>query len=514
MIKRALISVSEKTGIEDFAKELSKFGVEILSTGGTAKKLKEAGIKVRDVSDYTGFPEMMEGRVKTLHPKVHGGILALRNKKEHMKTAKKHGIEMIDMVVVNLYPFEETVKKKDVKFDEVIENIDIGGPSMVRSAAKNFESVAVIVDPNNYDKVIKELKRDKKIKKETLRELAVKAFKHTARYDSIIGEYLCECAAKGRLPETLNLTVEKIRDCRYGENPHQKGAVYKEPFQKETSIINSKVLMEGKELSFNNYLDGDAAFELIKEFKEPTVAVIKHCNPCGVASRATIEEAFKDAYDVDPMAAFGCVIAMNRTCSIKVAEMTKGKYIEVLIAPKFNDDAVKFIKVNKQNIRLLETGPIIQSNEGLNIKKVTGGILVHTREWPDIEKVKLKVVTKRKPTPAELEDLKFAWKVNKHTKSNSVVFAKNKTAYGLGVGQMSRVDASIIAKRKSAGRAEGGVMSSDAFFPFRDAVDEAAKAGIKAVIQPGGSVRDEEVIQAANEHGMAMVFSGVRLFRH
>lgn len=514
MIKKALISVSNKEGIVEFAKELSKLGIEILSTGGTANKLKEAKIRVRDVSEYTGFPEMMEGRVKTLHPKIHGGILALRSKKEHLEQAKKYKIGLIDMVVVNLYPFEETVKKKDVKFEEVIENIDIGGPSMVRSAAKNFESVAVIVDPKDYSMVIKELKNKKNITKETKEKLAVKAFQHTARYDAIISNYLNNKLIENPLPESLTLTFDKMRDVRYGENPHQKGVLYKEPFQQETSIINAKVLFEGKELSFNNYLDGDATFELVKDFEEPTVAVIKHCNPCGIASRKTIEEAFKDAYNVDPMSAFGCVIAMNRSCNLKVAEMTKGKYIEVLIAPKFEEDALDFIKENKKNIRVLETGQIKKSNDGITFKKITDGLLVQTREWPDIEKIKLRVVTKRKPTKEELEDLKFAWKVNKHTKSNSVVFCKNKTAYGLGVGQMSRVDASMIAKIKSAGRAEGGAMSSDAFFPFRDAVDEAAKAGIKSIIQPGGSIKDEEIIKAADEHGMAMVFSGVRLFRH
>ncbi len=514
MIKRVLISVSDKQGIEEFAKQLSKLGIEILSTGGTSKKLKEAGIKARDVSEYTGFPEMMEGRVKTLHPKIHGAILALRSKKEHLEQAKKHGIELIDMVVVNLYLFEDTVKKKGVKFDKVIENIDIGGPSMVRSAAKNFQSVTIVVDPDDYNSIIKELKEKNNISKQTKEKLAVKAFQHTARYDSIISNYLNDKITSEPLPRSLTLTFDKLRNLRYGENPHQKGAIYKEPFQKETSMLNSKVLIEGKELSFNNYLDGDAAFELVKDFQEPTVAVIKHCNPCGVASRKTIEEAFKDAYDVDPMSAFGCVIAMNRACTLKVAEQTKGKYIEVLIAPKFEKEALEFIKENKKNIRVMETGQIKKSNEGITLKKITDGLLVQTREWPDIDKVELKVVTKRKPTKEEIEDLKFAWKVNKHTKSNSVVFAKNKTAYGLGVGQMSRVDASMIAKIKSAGRAKGGVMSSDAFFPFRDAVDEAAKAGIKAVIHPGGSINDEEVIKAADEHGMAMVFSGVRLFKH
>jgi phosphoribosylaminoimidazolecarboxamide formyltransferase/IMP cyclohydrolase len=511
---KALISVSNKDGIEDFVKGLTKLGFEILSTGGTAKKLRAAGIKVKDVSDYTDFPEMMEGRVKTLHPKIHGGILALRKKKEHQAQAKKLGIEMIDLVVVNLYPFEATIKKQGAKFEEIIENIDIGGPSMVRSAAKNFESVAVIVDPADYAEIIKELKEKKKISKETKEKLAVKAFQHTARYDAIISSYLNKKITKEDLPNSLTLAFDKLKDVRYGENPHQKGAVYKEPFQTETSIINAKVLMEGKELSFNNYLDGDAALELVKDFKTPTVAVIKHCNPCGVASRKTIEEAFKEAYEVDPMSAFGCVIALNRKCSLNVAEMTKGKYIEVLIAPEYEKEALNFISENKKNIRVLQTGPLKKNDEGITLKKITDGLLVETCNWPDIEDLKLKVVSKRKPTRGELEDLKFAWIVNKHTKSNSVVFCKNKTAYGLGVGQMSRVDASIIAKRKAGGRAEGGVMSSDAFFPFRDAVDAAAEAGIKAVIHPGGSIRDKEVVEAVDEHGMAMVFSGIRLFKH
>ena len=512
MIKRALISVSNKNGAVEFAKELDNLGVEILSTGGTARKLKEEGVKVKDVSDYTGFPEMMDGRVKTLHPKVHGAILALRSNKEHLDQAKKEGIGLIDLVVVNLYPFEETVKK-GAAFEEIIENIDIGGPSMVRSAAKNFESVGIVVDPGDYAEVIKQIKDKKDISKGTKQKLALKAFEHTARYDSIISGYLKE--RKGEFfPGSASFTFDKIRDLRYGENPHQKAAVYKEPFQRETSVINSNIIMEGKQISFNNYLDGDAAFELVKDFKEPTVAVIKHCNPCGVSSRNSIEEAFKDAYDVDPMSAFGCVIAMNGECSLKVAEMTKGKYIELLIAPKFDEKAVEFIKANKKNIRLLETGEIKKSNEGVTIRKITGGALLQTREWPDIDKLELKTATKRKPSEEELEDLKFAWKVNKHTKSNSVVFCKNKTGYGMGVGQMSRVDASIIAKRKSDGRAQEGVMSSDAFFPFRDAVDEAAKAGIKAIIHPGGSKNDQEVIKAADEHDMAMVFSGVRLFKH
>ncbi len=513
MIKRALISVSDKRGILDFAKRLSELGFEILSTGGTAKTLRDAGINVVDVSDYTDFPEIMDGRVKTLHPRIHGGILALRSNKEHIEATKRYGIKLIDLVVVNLYPFENSVKE-DSRFDEIIENIDIGGPSMVRAAAKNFNAVTIVVDPNDYGLVISELEKNNEVSKRTRERLAVKAFSHTARYDAIISGYLRERLSYGDFPESLTLTFDKVRELRYGENPHQKGAIYKDPFVKETSMLSSRVLMEGKPLSFNNFLDGDAALEIVKEFEEPTVAVIKHCNPCGVASRKRIEDAFKDAYDVDPMSAFGCVIAMNKTCTLEIAKMTKGKYIEVLIAPKFEDSALEFIRANKRNIRVLEIGLLRKCNRGISFKRVTDGLLVQTKSWPNIEKTELRVVTKRKPTKRELEDLIFAWKVNKHTTSNSVVFCKDKTAYGLGVGQMSRVDASIIAKRKAKGRAKGGVMSSDAFFPFRDAVDAASEAGIRAIIQPGGSIRDEEIIEAANQHKMAMVFSGIRLFKH
>ncbi len=508
MIKRALISVFDKTGIVEFAKELDNLGVEILSTGGTARKLNEEGIKVKDVSDHTGFPEMMDGRVKTLHPKIHGGLLALRDKEEHMKQAADNNIEMIDLVVVNLYPFEETVKK-GVSFEETIEMIDIGGPSMVRSAAKNFKDVIVLTDPKDYPKILDKIKKEESISIEERKELAKKVFQRTSVYDSMISNYL----EKEEFPDSMVFPYNKLQDLRYGENPHQRGAFYKEPSLNETSIVNAKQLW-GKELSYNNIFDGDGALELVKEFKRPAVTVIKHANPCGVAERDTIEKAFEDAYNVDPMSAFGCVIAMNRPCTLKVAEMTKGKFIELLIAPSFDDDALEFLKENKQNCRVLEVGELESSNKGYNMKKVVGGLLVQSREWPDIEKVELKCVTKRKPTEKELEDLKFAWKVNKHTKSNSVVFAKDNTGYGMGVGQMSRVDASIIAKRKSQGRADQGSMSSDAFFPFPDAVEAAAEAGIKSIIQPGGAKKDQEVIAKCDELGIAMVFSGVRLFKH
>jgi phosphoribosylaminoimidazolecarboxamide formyltransferase/IMP cyclohydrolase len=505
---RALISVFNKTGIKEFAKELDKLGYEILSTGGTANTLKEAGINVKDVSEYTGFPELMDGRVKTLHPKVHGGLLALRDNKKHMEEARDHKIEMIDIVVVNLYPFEETVQK-NASFEDTIEMIDIGGPSMLRSAAKNFRHVIVLTDPNDYKWVLEKLKEEKDLSSEERKSLAKKVFEKTAAYDAAISNYL----KKEEFPKSIIFPFNKIQDLRYGENPHQRGAFYKELVMYETSITTAKQLW-GKELSYNNIFDGDGALELVKEFKNPAVAVIKHANPCGVAERDSIEKAFEDAYNVDPMSAFGCVIAMNRPCSLKIAELTKGKFIELLIAPSFDKKALELLKETKQNCRILEVGELTRSNNGYDMKKVVGGMLVQSREWPDIDKIKLKCVTKRGCTDKELEDLKFAWKVNKHTKSNSVVFAKNKTGFGMGVGQMSRVDASIIAKRKSEGRAQGGSMSSDAFFPFPDAVEAAAEAGIKSIIQPGGSKRDAEVIAKCDELGIAMVFSGVRLFKH
>lgn len=505
--------MSNKEGIVDFAKVLAKLKVEILSTGGTSELLKKNGIKVTDVSSYTGFPEMMGGRVKTLHPKIHGGILALRSSKEHMETAKKHGIKLIDLVVVNLYPFKETVQKEDLHEDEAIEQIDIGGPSMIRSAAKNFCSVIVVVDPKDYPVITGMLTSGGEIGEFFRKSLACKAFKHTAQYDTIIGNYFSEEIDEGKFPSTLNLSLEKVQDLRYGENPHQKAAFYADEMVYEACIPRAKQLW-GKELSYNNILDADGAFELIKEFEKPAADVIKHANPCGVAERETIEKAFEAAYAIDPKSAFGCIIALNRPCTKKLAESLKGKFVEVLIAPSYEKGSLEFLKENKKDLRVIETGNITKSQKGIHMKKVVGGFLVQSRNWPDVENLELTVVTKRKPTPKEVEDMKFAWKVNKHTKSNSVIFAKDKTAYGLGVGQMSRVDSSIIAAYKSAGRAKNGVLSSDAFFPFRDGVDEAHKAGIKSIIQPGGSIRDQEVIDAANEYGMSMVFTGVRLFKH
>ncbi|MBI2140762.1 bifunctional phosphoribosylaminoimidazolecarboxamide formyltransferase/IMP cyclohydrolase [Candidatus Woesearchaeota archaeon] len=513
MVKTALISVSNKEGIVELAKVLAKLDVEILSTGGTSELLKKNGIKVTDVSSYTGFPEMMSGRVKTLHPKIHGGILALRSSKEHLEAAKKHGIKLIDLVVVNLYPFKETIMREDLHEDEAIEQIDIGGPSMIRSAAKNFQDVLVVVDQKDYAVVGEMLREGSAIGESFRKALATKAFRHTAKYDTLIGNYLSEENDEEKYPQTLTYSAEKLQDLRYGENPHQKAAFYKDELIFESCIPTAKQLW-GKELSYNNILDSDAAFELIKEFKEPACAVIKHANPCGVAERNSIEGAFAAAYGVDPKSAFGCILALNRDCTKKLAEELKGKFVEVLIAPSYEKGAVEYLKANKKDLRIIETGPLTKSQKGFHLKKVVGGVLVQSRNWPDVDSLELRAVTKRKPNAQEIEDMKFAWKVCKHTKSNSVIFAKDKTAYGLGVGQMSRVDSSIIAAYKSAGRAKGGVLSSDAFFPFRDGVDEAHKAGIKAIIQPGGSIRDQEVIDAANDHGMSMVFTGVRLFRH
>ena len=513
MVKTALISVSNKEGIVEFAKGLATLKINILSSGGTAKLLRENNIKVQDVSDYTGFPEMMDGRIKTLHPKVHGGILAIRDNKEHTSQAKKHDITLIDMVIVNLYPFKETISVKTVKHEQAIEHIDIGGPTLIRSAAKNYREVIVATDPNEYNSILHHLKNKITFKENYKRKLATRAFKHTARYDALIGDYLSTAEDEQRFPSIINLSFLKAQDLRYGENPHQRAAFYRDEFIKETCIANA--IMHGtKELSYNNILDADAALELVKEFKNPACVVMKHANPCGVAERNTLKQAFEDAYNVDPLSAYGCIIAINGKCTLDIAKATKKKFVEVLIATEFDKSALTYLKENKKNLRIIETGKLSKSNLGYNLKKVTGGTLIQTRNWPDVDVIKLETATKRKPTKKELDDLKFAWKVNKHTKSNSVIFCKNKTAFGLGVGQMSRVDSTIIAKRKANKRANDGVLSSDAFFPFRDGVDEAHKAGIRAIIQPGGSIRDQEVIDACNEHDMAMVFTNVRLFKH
>ncbi len=509
-IKSALISVSDKTGIVEFAKGLSSLGIEIISTGGTAKLLQKNGIKVSLVSSFIKFPELLDGRVKTLHPRIHAAILADRKNKDHMSQLKKHNIDKIDIVVVNLYPFEKTVLKKH-SFEDAIENIDVGGPTLLRAAAKNFESVAVVSDPKDYNKILKELEKKKDFSHSCRAKLANKAFMITSRYDTIISTYLNKYN-KIKFPEFFSTTFEKVYDLRYGENPNQEAAFYRDFKINQTCLTNAKQL-HGKQLSYNNILDTNDAFELVKLFKRPTAAVIKHTNPCGVASASTIEEAYKLAHEADPMSAFGCVVALNKPCNFETAKIMKKLFIEVVIAPKFTKDALELLE-QKKNVRLLETGALKRGPNWKDIKKVTGGLLLQTSKSLDIHEENFKVVTKRKPTKQEIKDLMFAWRVNKFVKSNSVVFAKNEVTTGVGAGQMSRVDSSIIAARKAGEKAKGSVLSSDAFFPFRDGVDEAAKAGITAIIQPGGSIRDQESIDAANEHNIAMVFTGIRLFRH
>ncbi|MBM3239966.1 bifunctional phosphoribosylaminoimidazolecarboxamide formyltransferase/IMP cyclohydrolase [Candidatus Poribacteria bacterium] len=520
-IKLALVSVSDKTGIVEFAQELAQLDIKILSTGGTARLLTESGIPVREVSDYTGFPEMMDGRLKTLHPKIHGGLLALRDNVEHTNQAKEHGIEFIDMVVVNLYPFESTIAKPNVELSEAIENIDIGGPTMIRSAAKNYRYVAVVTNPGQYESVIVELKQNAgALSSETKFELAKAAFAHTAHYDTVISNYLAglDQPSATEFPLALELKYEKAQDLRYGENPHQKAAFYRGPVLSEPSVANARQL-HGKELSFNNILDLHAALELVKDFAEPTVAIIKHNNPCGVASHDSLTQAYRDALDCDPLSAFGSIVALNREVDLETAEAIRqaaqaGSHPEAIIAPGYTEDALKRLR-RSRDLRLMEVGKLGARNPQVKeIKTVLGGILVQERDLHELKLSDLKVVTAKQPTPEQIEAMMFAWKVCKHVKSNTILLAQGKKTVGIGAGQMSRVDSSIIAARKAGDRATGAVLASDAMIPFRDGVDAAAQAGVAAIIQTGGSMRDEEVIVAANEHGMAMVFTGVRHFKH
>lgn len=509
MIKTALISVSKKDGIVEFARGLSRLGVKIISTGKTAKLLKQNKISVTLISEITKFPEMLDGRLKSVHPNIFAGILADRNNKKHIAELKKLRINTIDLVIVNFYPFED-VSSKNEKLNEAIENIDIGGPALVRAAAKNFRHVLVVVDPNDYGDVIDKIK-NKKASDEFRTKLADKAFSYTARYDAIINLYFNDLT-RNQSPELLNLPFMKIQDLRYGENPHQIASFYRQCYVNESCVATSKQL-QGKELSFNNILDVDAAFELVKEFDKPTAVVIKHTNPSGVATASKIEEAYEKAHETDPKSAFGCIVALNRNCNSATAKRMKPLFIEVVICPQFEKDALAILK-EKKNLRLLESGPIKKQKTGYDFKKVKGGLLLQSDYYPEINEKTLKTVTKRKPTKQEMRDLIFAWKVNKHVKSNSIVLAKDNVTVGIGAGQMSRVDAVKLAVMKSEGKSHGSVMSSDAFFPFRDGIDEAANTGVTAIIQPGGSIRDKEVINAANEHKIAMVFTGVRLFRH
>ncbi|UCE91140.1 MAG: bifunctional phosphoribosylaminoimidazolecarboxamide formyltransferase/IMP cyclohydrolase [Methanobacteriota archaeon] len=515
-VKRALVSVSDKTGVVDFAKGLSELGVVILSTGGTATALEKGGVPVIGVSDVTKFPEMLDGRVKTLHPAIHGGLLAMRDRKEHMEAISSHGIDPIDMVVVNLYPFESTVSRKDVKLEDAIENIDIGGPSMLRSAAKNHASVAVVVDPGQYERIISELKEsDCRLSLETRRALALDAFRATARYDSAISHFLWKQFSGDELfPATLTLSFEKLGDLRYGENPHQKGAFYADLFNTTPLSVATAEKMHGKQISYCNVLDLDAAMAIVSDFERPTAAVIKHTNPSGVATSESIAEAFRTAYDADPLSAFGCVVGLNREVDADTAKEIAAHFVEAVIAPAYTEEAEKLLE-EKKNIRLLRTNTPIAREEGrLGMAKVKGGLLVQTGPYAELDRSKLKVVTNRAPTEDEIDAMIFGVKVCRHVKSNTILLVKGERTVGVGAGQMSRVDSAKIAGMKAGEEAKGSVLVSDAFFPFRDGVDAAAAAGAAAIIQPGGSVRDEEAISAADEHGMAMVFSGLRLFKH
>jgi phosphoribosylaminoimidazolecarboxamide formyltransferase/IMP cyclohydrolase len=538
-IRRALLSVSDKTGLVEFARALRGFGVELLSTGGTAKALRDAGLEVRDVSDVTGFPEMMDGRVKTLHPRIHGGILAVRDNAEHARALEEHNIEPIDMVVINLYPFERTVAREGVTLAEAVEQIDIGGPAMVRSAAKNFNDVAVVTMPDLYTFVIEELNETGgSLSSKTRAGLALVAFNHTSRYDGAIARYLSTAlpeavgepepynaftigealatkssesslAPDKGYPTPLSLLLEKQSDLRYGENPHQTAALFRTG--KQHGVAQAEVL-GGKEMSFNNYVDADAAWQLVCDFDETACAIIKHMNPAGVGTSDSLEEAYRRALATDPVSAFGGIVAFNRKLDEPAARAVTEIFTEVVIAPDFDEAAVEVLK-SKKNLRILRAGEARQPS-GLDFKRITGGMLVQTRDTHRLTREDLKVVTRRAPTEEEIAALMFAWTVCKHTKSNAIVYARAGQTVGVGAGQMSRVDSVRIGAMRAQLPVEASVLASDAFFPFRDGIDEAAKHGITAVIQPGGSVRDAEVVAAADEHNLAMVFTGIRHFRH
>lgn len=516
-VKTALISVSDKTGIVEFASGLSKLGVRIISTGGTAKALKENNIPLMSIEEYTGTPEMLDGRVKTLHWKVHAGLLALRDEKKHMQELEKHHIPLVDLVVVNLYPFKRTIEKRDVRIKDAVEQIDVGGPTLIRAAAKNYTHVAVIVDPGKYAQVLEELRRNKgALKESTLSSLAVEAFKHTAEYDSIVYEYLNEKLAgrSEKFPTVFSRRFIKRMDLRYGENAHQAAAFYSDPYITEPCVTNARQIAGEKQLSFNNILDLNNALELVKEFKEPTAAIIKHTNPCGVASAEDVSKAYERSLGADPLSAFGSVVGLNREVDGSLAEKITSTFVEAIIAPSYAPEAVEALK-KKPKVRVLEVGDLgAVSRNGFDYKKVVGGLLLQDRDLREVTEKDLKVVSRRKPTEDEIKAMLFAWKVCRHTKSNSIIFVKEDRTTGIGAGQMSRVDAVKIAVMKSKGESAGSVMASDAFFPFRDGIDEAAKGGITAVIHPGGSIRDEEVIKAADEHDMAMVFTCIRCFLH
>jgi phosphoribosylaminoimidazolecarboxamide formyltransferase/IMP cyclohydrolase len=521
-IRRALLSVSDKSGLVELARGLAAMKVELISTGGTRKALTDAGLAVKDISEITEFPEMLDGRVKTLHPRVHGGILAIRDNSQHMQTIAEHGIQPIDLVVVNLYPFEATVATPGSSHEEIIENIDIGGPSMVRSAAKNYHDVAIVTDPRQYSKVLDEMRENQgSLTLETREKLAAAAFARTAGYDRAISNYFARREGKDLFPPVLDLHFQRRAPLRYGENPHQQAAFYVEPNLAHACVASAKIL-HGKELSYNNILDLDSALNCVREFSSPAAAVIKHNNPCGAAIGDTLVDAFSRAYEGDPLSAYGGVIAFNRAVDEATAvQLTEpNRFVECIIAPSFTDAAFQLLTTRpswKKSVRLLRTGPLGAADaaaRSLDFRRVDGGLLVQNRDLSGDDFASAKVATKRAPSDKEMADLQFAWLVCKHVKSNAIVLAKGGMIVGVGAGQMSRVDSVHMAVRKAGERSKSSVMASDAFFPFRDNIDEAAKAGIIAIAQPGGSIRDADSIQACDELGIAMVLTGVRHFRH
>jgi phosphoribosylaminoimidazolecarboxamide formyltransferase/IMP cyclohydrolase len=511
-IKRALISVSDKTGIAEFAKGLSILNIEILSTGGTAKLLRDNNIPVTEVSDFTGYPEMMSGRVKTLNPKIHGGILARRGKDEELML--QNDIKPIDLVVVNLYPFQKTIQNPECSEEDAIENIDIGGPAMLRSSAKNHISVTVIVDSSDYRFVLDEIHKNGDTTFEMRKSLALKTFEHTTQYDGAIANYLGR--REDGFSNTLNLQFIKSQTMRYGENPHQNAAFYKESNLNESSVSSSQQI-QGKPLSFNNLADADAALECVRDFENPSCVIIKHANPCGVATRETIYEAYQSAYLTDPTSAFGGIIAFNCELDKDTAKsIINQQFVEVIIAPQISNDARSALS-QKENIRVLECGDLKKAKQSFDFKKISGGLLIQDKDLAILSSSDLRCVSSIQPTDSQMRDLLFAWKVAKYVKSNAIVYAKNQMTIGIGAGQMSRIYSAKIAGIKASDEnleVNGSVMASDAFFPFRDGIDAAAKAGIKAIIHPGGSMRDDEVIAAANEHNIAMIFTGIRHFKH
>ncbi len=521
-IRRALISVSDKTGVVDFARGLAGLGVELVSTGGTARALRDAGLDVRDISDLTGFPEMLDGRVKTLHPTVHGGILHIRGNPEHEAAVRERGIPPIDLVCVNLYPFGETVARPDVTLEEAVENIDIGGPSMVRSAAKNFRDVVIVVDPADYGRVLESLQSEGDVAFALRAELMVRAFQHTAAYDAVIGSWmgrtLLEDRPAGRFPATLTLSWDRVQTLRYGENPHQAAAFYAEPAFRGISLARAKQL-GGKELSFNNIMDLDAALETVLEFDEPACCIVKHTNACGLAVREDTASAFLAAREGDPVSAFGGIIALNRRVDPACAEAITGPntFFEAIIAPGFDEEALEILTGRKKwgaNLRILELDLSSGLRDPFAFRRVAGGLLAQDADLADLDEDRLQVVSKRRPSEEEMRDLRFAWKAVKHIKSNAIVLAKDRMLVGVGAGQMNRVGSVRIAVEQAGERARGSVLASDAFFPMPDGPEEAAKAGVTAFIQPGGSVKDAEVIAVADRYSMAVVHTGIRHFKH